>query len=63
MIEPGATIQSDIPFRCPFCGRRAHTTKAPAYGVIHEMPPCKMFLVLEPDEFLAAVNRANTRLN
>lgn len=56
-------VQEDLTFTCPFCGKTCHTTKAPVYGVIHYMPPCKMFLSLEPDEFLAAVNRNRRRLN
>jgi hypothetical protein len=54
-IEPDA-----IAFSCPFCGRQA--TVIPKTGIVtHAQPPCETFQLLEPDDYLAAVNDRKER--
>jgi hypothetical protein len=49
-IEPDA-----IAFACSFCGLQA--TVIPKTGIVtHAQPPCETFQLLEPDDYLAAVN-------
>lgn len=52
----GETFQTDLPFKCPFCGADCETVK-PA-GVLHALPACQGFIDLDPVQFLQAVNRA-----
>lgn len=62
-FQPGDTVASGLPFRCPFCGAKCEALKPPVYGVIHDLPPCPFFLELEPDQFLRAVNDMKRREN
>lgn len=39
------------------CGRRIYVD-AKQFAVLHDEPACKMFLDLEPDEFLTYVRRS-----
>lgn len=53
-MEVPKPIGESVDFTCPFCG----VTDCRAYenAVIHPTPICTKYLLLEPDEFLAAVN-------
>lgn len=60
-LKPGEVKR----FTCPFCGAVCEAgnhiiegLSEPVYGVIHAQPVCEHFNVLEPDEFLVAVNNA-----
>lgn len=48
--------ESVLEFVCPFCGRYAAIVEPP--GVVHAVPPCAVFVRLEVNEYLHAVNRA-----
>jgi hypothetical protein len=51
-------VERQVNFTCPFCGRRASFGYVQEHPTAtHDMPMCKKFEELEPDEFLQAVNR------
>jgi hypothetical protein len=43
-------------FVCPFCKGKVHVDVSDDPGLIHELPTCQRFDLLEPDAFLEAVN-------
>jgi hypothetical protein len=49
-------VTTEIEFICPFCNRYAAVVR-PA-GVVHSLPMCREFDVMEVNEYLHAVNRA-----
>jgi hypothetical protein len=59
---PGDTIRDALVFPCPFCGKKAYVAAEPL-SVGHLEPPCEMFVKMEPDVYLRAVNDAERRKN
>jgi hypothetical protein len=55
----GELAKIHVIFRCPFCSGKVEAGFAEnGDGVVfHDLPPCKMFVDLRPDEFMAAVNK------
>lgn len=58
-----------VTFTCPFCGETAGLLaddlegEMKVFGVIHALPPCRVFLLLNGGEYCEAVTRANARRN
>lgn len=61
-VPAGTQIQARIlaEFECPFCGNLGaaiERTNDGGVGVLHEVPYCKEFDELEPDEYIRAVRQ------
>lgn len=54
--KKGLHITDGLNFICPFCKAKC-TVSREKVCVLHEMPMCETYERLEPDEFLAAVNK------
>jgi len=57
-MKPGDEIRPDLEGVCP-CGKKFFVDSK-NYAVIHELPMCAQFRVLEPDQFLRYVRQATT---